>query len=118
MGPAEALGGPEQDGFCDPRRIGVHVAVPEADDRPAFAFEVGELVRVSGIPGMLSAIDLDNQPGFTTGEVGDGGADDELSRERGAVARQDTPQVRSCLVALERSARALAVSTSGTRFIA
>lgn len=40
---------------------------------------------------MLAAVDFDHQLGLAAGEVGDVGADRELSRELWAVAGEDVP---------------------------
>lgn len=61
MGAAEALGGFEEDRLRNAVGIGGDVAVPEADDGPAFIDEPGGAVLVAAGVDVLAAVDLDDQ---------------------------------------------------------
>ena len=87
VGAAEALGGLVQDMLRSPVRIGEDVRVPQANDAPTFAFEVGgsAAIRLDTFL-MLTAVEFDCQPGFAAGEVDDEGGFDELAGEGWTIA--------------------------------
>ena len=93
MGPAEALGGPIHDGFEHPLRIVLELVVPDAQHPPAFLLEESVALAVTQGVGMLATIEFDNQPRLPAGEVGEVGADRELTGELRPEAGNDPPQL-------------------------
>jgi hypothetical protein len=71
VGAAEALGGFQHDRLRHAFGIIVHLAVPEADDRPAFGFECASAALVRGAIDMLTAVDLNDQASLPTSQVCD-----------------------------------------------
>ena len=92
MGAAEELGGALEDGLGYAFRVGVHFAVPEADDGPAFGLEMAGSSFVAGRTDVLAAVDLDDQLRLAAGEIGYVGLDRELAGEFGAVAGEEAPE--------------------------
>lgn len=92
MGSLLEVGDFEQDRFGDACCILRHVAVPEADDGPAFVFQPGGAGGVARTVGVVAAVDFDRQSRFAAGEVDDERAFDQLAREGRAEARQQAPQ--------------------------
>jgi hypothetical protein len=72
-------------------QIPQHVVVPETKHGPAVSPKVG-VRRQIDVRAMVAAIDLDDQPGFDAGEVGDPGLHRDLPAELGAV-EQGSAQV-------------------------
>jgi hypothetical protein len=102
VGAAEALGGLLQDRLGDAVRIVIHLAVPDADDRPAFPFEVFRAIRIVLIVDVLAAVDFDDQPRLPAGKIGDIRRDRELACEFGTEAGKQRPQcpfLRGCFPA-------------------
>ena len=58
-----------------------YVHIPEANDRPAIADHEGIPNCVPPIIRVLTAVDFDHQPKFTTGEISKIGADRQLPDE-------------------------------------
>lgn len=92
MGPAEALGGLQENEFRDPVRILRHFAVPESNDAPAISFQKGSPLGVIALRlQMLRPVELHGELGLAAGQINDEGADDELPREGRAVTREPMP---------------------------
>ena len=115
MGAAEALGGLEQDRLRDAFGILVHLAVPEADNRPAFLCEETRAVLVVRRFDMLAAIDLDNQSRLSASEIGSIGVERKLTRKLGTIAGQQAPESPLLRRGLGAKRTGLSVRCLGTR---
>ena len=91
VGSFEQVGGFGQDRFGDADGILRHVAVPEPDHGPAFAFQRRRPRRVARIVGVLAAVDFNRKPRRSACEIEDERTLDQLTREFRAVARQQAP---------------------------
>jgi hypothetical protein len=81
VGAAEALGGSVDDGLENAVWIVIERVVPDAHHRPAFLLKEAVAPSVAQRFSMLAAIELDNQPGLATCEIGKVRADWKLTSE-------------------------------------
>jgi hypothetical protein len=70
VGAAEALGGSIRNRLNDTLRILAQFTVPEAQDGPAFLPQEGVAAEVASAVHVLAAVEFDDQPRVTAGEVG------------------------------------------------
>jgi len=81
VGAAEALGGSVQDCLKHSVRILIQLVVPHAQDRPPFPHEERIPPRIALRPGMLAAVELDDQLRLPAREVGKIRPDRKLTRK-------------------------------------
>ena len=81
MGAAEAFGGSIHDGREGPVRVGIEFVVPNAEDRPSFAFQKIVTRPITRRFRMMAPIQLNDQLSATTGEIRVIRADRQLACE-------------------------------------
>ena len=93
MGAAEALGGSIRYRLKHTLGIFVQLVVPYAKDGPAFLPKRLVPRLVAQRVGMLTAVEFNNQPGLSAGEVRDVGSDRQLARELWPQPGQHAPKL-------------------------
>ena len=85
--PAEALGGLREQKFGCALGVGNDLRIPEADDAPAHAFQIGGPFRVIGfLVEMLATVQFDCQLRLAASKIDDIGPNDKLPGERRSIA--------------------------------
>ena len=92
MGAAEALGGSTHDRLKNTLDVLVELIIPDAEDCPSLLLKEAVAGLISHRPGMLAAVEFDNQSGLPAGEIRKVWTDRQLARELRPYPRQNAPQ--------------------------
>ena len=117
MGAAEALGGLQQNVLGGAVGIGEHVGIPQTNDSPATASQKrrSQLVITRPID-VLTAVELDSQPGVSARQIDNERRNDELPGKRWPVARNAMPdgdfRWRGIVAQLTRSGSQFRIDTA------
>ena len=109
MGAAEALGGFRQNMQDGTVRIAEHVAIPQPNDPPPFAFQKRRSAGIRlNLRSMMAAVEFNTEPGLAARQINDERWHDKLPGECRPIARDAPPYRQRRVVAqFTRSSRQL-----------